>query len=321
MIEVVTAFILDRIFGDPPYAWHPVRLIGGWIVKSEGWLRAHLGNERLAGTVQAFLIPVSTGLFVWFLIGAASQFHPVLKFVVSVYFLYSALAVKDLKDEARRVYVALVNHKPESARKNLSRIAGRDTGNLSEEEVIRGTVESVAESFVDGVWSPLFYWALGGVPLMMVYKAVNTLDSMVGHRTPRYREFGATAAKLDEIMNWIPARISWFLIGLGAVFVNGRFQEAWRVGLEHGVQGDHPNSVVPEAAFAGGLGVELGGTNYYEDERVETPRVGYPMRSLGSDDIRTAYQLMLASAWWALGGAVFINLLIGWVQSRIAHPL
>lgn len=321
MFELLAAFVLDRIFGDPVYGWHPVRLIGGWITKTEKWLRSLFPRERTAGLIQAVLIPLATWVFVSFLCEAAFQIHPALKFSLTVYFLYSAIAVKDLKDEARRVYAAITKRKLEAARKNLSRLVGRDTENLDEEEVIRGTVEAVAESFVDGVWSPLFYAALGGAPLAMAYKAVNTLDSMVGLRTPKYREFGRAAAKLDEIANWIPARLSWFLIGLGTLLVNGRIREAWRVGLEHGSGTGLSNSAVPEAAFAGALGVQLGGTNFYQGEKVETPKLGYPMRTLESGHIREAYQLMSASAWFALGIAVLLRAAFLFFTARITQPL
>jgi adenosylcobinamide-phosphate synthase len=207
--------------------------------------------------------------------------------------------------EARRIYIALRSDKLDEARENLSRIVGRDTENLSEEEVIRATVESVAESFVDGILSPLFYAAIGGAPLAMAYKAINTLDSMVGNRSARYREFGYWPAKFDTIVNWFPARLSWFLIGIGAFFVTGRVNEAWRVGLQETSRSEG-NSAVPEAAFAGGLGVEIGGTNYYGGKPVKTPKLGYSERPLGRQDIRTASSLMFASSWAALAFSLIL---------------
>ena len=309
MVEIVIAFVLDLILGDPVYPWHPARVIGRLIERLEGGLRSRILNERLAGFLEAFAISSATFFFVWFLTELASQIHPTLKSILSIYFLYSAISVKDLSIEARKISTALRNQKLDVARKNLSLIVGRDTQNLGEMEVVRATVESVAESFVDGVLSPLFYAALGGAPLAMAYKAINTLDSMVGKRTPRYREFGFAAAKLDEIVNWIPARISWLLIGVGSFFVNGRGAEAWRVGLEDGVAAFFSNSVVPEAAFAGALGVELGGTNFYDGEKVETPKLGYSMRPLERSDIRLASRLMKASSWAALVFALMLNCL------------
>lgn len=322
MVEIIIAFGLDQILGDPPYPWHPARLIGRLIERSEAWLRARLKTHLgLAGFIQALFVSLVTFLSVWFLCELAFQIHPLLKKLFTIYFIYSAVAVKDLESEAKRVYACLTQGKLEEARKNLARIVGRDTGNLSEEEVTRGAVEAVAESYVDGILSPLFFAALGGAPLAMAYKAVNTLDSMVGLRTPRYREFGATAAKLDELANWIPARLSWLLIGLGAFFVNGRAQEAWYTGLRDGTGVSRPNSAAPEAAFAGALGVELGGINYYQGQKVETPKLGYPMKSLQKEDVRKAYHLMRVSAWAALIFAVILSYLPDLFFAWIFHPL
>ena len=308
MLELPIAFALDLFFGDPEYSWHPVRIIGGWIQKSEAWLRAHFPDEKLGGLLQAIFIPTVVYAFVWLVTEIAFQIHPLFKSILAIYFFYSSISIKDLSSEARRVHLALRNGKLESAREHLSRIVGRDTQDLNEDEVVRGAVETVAESFVDGVLSPLFYAALGGAPLAMAYKAVNTLDSMVGLRTPKYREYGKAAAKIDEIANWLPARISWFLIGLATFFVNGRTQEAWHVAAQNLGSRGLSNGTIPEAAFAGALGVQLGGTNSYSGEKFQTPQLGYPMHSLDPSDIRRAVQLMKASSWVALGAAMVIQL-------------
>lgn len=320
MLEILIAFILDLILGDPPYEGHPVRLLGRSIQKTESWLRTHVGGGRLSGLMLALFIPAAAFLAVWFLCGLADQIHPFLKSLLTIYFIYSAIAVNDLAAEARKIYSCLVNKRLDKARENLSRIVGRDTKDLDEAEVIRGTVETVAESFVDGILSPLFFAALGGAPLAMAYKAVNTLDSMVGRKTPAYREFGTASAKLDEIANWIPARISWLLIGVGALFVNGRNMEAWRIGFEAGAARLFPNSVVPEAAFAGALGVELGGTNYYDGQKVETPRLGYPMRTLEREDVCRAYRLMKASAWTALVFSLLLSSISSFFFLKMVDP-
>lgn len=312
MLELIIAFGLDLIWGDPPYRWHPVRLMGRLIEKSESWLRSHLGGGKFAGLLLALFVPSFTFVCVWFLCELASQFHPFLKTLVTIYFLYSALAIKDLIQEAKGIYTSLANHRLEKAREKLSRVVGRDTAELTETEVIRGTVEAIAESFVDGILSPLFFAAIGGAPLAMAYKAVNTLDSMVGHKTPHYREFGYASAKLDEIFNWIPARISWLIIGIGTFFLNERSMEAWRIGFEDGAATPFVNSTVPEAAFAGALGVQLGGTNYYQGRKVETPKVGYPMHPLEKEDIRRAYRLVKMCAWVALGFAMIVSY-ISWI--------
>ena len=321
MFEILAAFGLDLLLGDPSYSGHPVRVIGSWIERAERWLRSFVPSARLAGFLLAIFFPLTIFFMVWFLCEVSFQIQPLFKRIISIYLIYSAIAVRDLEVEAKRVYAALINRKLEAARKNLSRIVGRDTQSLNEEEVTRAAIEAVAESFVDGVLSPLFYAALGGAPLAMAYKAINTLDSMVGNRTPRYIEFGAAAAKLDEIANWIPARISWLLIGIGTAFINGRTQEAWRVGVENGASTTLPNSVVPEAAFAGALGVQLGGTNFYRGEKVETPKLGYSMRPLEVSDIRAAYRLMKASAWASVVFAMILSCLVEFISVKISHPL
>lgn len=321
MFELLAAYGLDRLLGDPVYSWHPVRVLRGVIQKSEAWLRARVSHEKTAGLFLAAFVPLSTFVFIWFLCELAAQIHPALKTVLTVYFIYSAIAVEDLKNEARRVYAALLNGKLEAARKNLSRIVGRDTESLCEEEVVRGTVETVAESFVDGIWSPLFYAALGGAPLALAYKAVNTLDSLVGHRTPRYREFGFFSAKLDEILNWIPARLTLFLIPAGTFLTNGRFLEAMRAGWICGAVTTRQNSAIPEAAFAGALGIQLGGVNFYQGERVVMPKLGYSMKHLEVADVRAAYRLMLASSWIALAASILLQALAGWAREMILRPL
>ena len=315
MLELIIAFGLDLLLGDPPYAWHPVRMIGKGIQQTESWLRARIPDVKLAGLIQAVLIPSAVYIFVWFLTEVAFQFSPLLKSLLVIYFFYSSISIKDLSVEARRVHYALRNGKIDAARKNLARIVGRDTGDLNEAEIIRATVETVAESFVDGVLSPLFFAAWGGAPLVMAYKTINTLDSMVGLRTPQYQEYGQAAARLDAIVNWIPARISWFLIGLGAFFMNGRLREAWHVASEELSGAGLSNGVLPEAAFAGALGIELGGTNYYSGEKYDSPKLGIAMRSLEPGDIRRAVQLMKTSSWIALAGALLLHFLASFIFS------
>ena len=321
MLEITIAFLLDLTLGDPPYSWHPVRIIGRIIERTEAWLRAHIPEERAAGFIQAIGLPLITFGVVWFICELAGQIHSGLKTLLEVFFLYSALSVKDLEIEARGIYTCLVNKKIENARENLARIVGRDTSDLEESEIIRATVEAVAESFVDGILSPLFYAAIGGAPLAMAYKTVNTLDSMVGHKTSKYKEYGRMAARMDEWWNWIPARISWILIGVGAFFLNGRNTEAWRIGFEDGASNRKTNSVVPEAAFAGALGVELGGVNYYQGVKKEMPKLGYPMRALEKEDIRRAYRLMKYSAWTALGFALILSYISWFFYIKIFDPI
>lgn len=321
MLEIIIAFGLDLLLGDPPYSWHPARLLGRLIQSGEPGFRARFKSERMAGLSLVLFVTSISWIATWFVCELAGQVHPFLKSTLTVYFLYSAISITDLQKEARSVYTCLVNKKLEQARQNLSRIVGRDTQNLDESEIVRGTVETVAESFVDGILAPLFYAAIGGAPLAIAYKAVNTLDSMIGHKTLRYREFGFWAARLDEIVNWVPARISWFLIGIGSLFINGRYLEAWRVGWKAGAARSFHNGVVPEAAFAGALGVQLGGVNEYQGQKVETPKLGYPMHPLSRNDIRLSWRLMKAGAWVALVFALLLRIISGWIWTIMFHPI
>lgn len=309
MFELIIAFLLDLFLGDPPYALHPIRVIGGWIEKTEHWFRAKVADLRLAGLLQAVSIPLVVYAIVWFLTEVAFQINPLLKSVLVVYFLYSALSIKDLILEARRIHYSLRNGKLDQARQNLSRVVGRDTADLNEQEIIRGAIEAVAESFVDGIFAPLFYAGLGGAPLALAYKAVNTLDSMVGLRTSKYQEYGYWPAKIDEIINWLPARISWFLIGLAAFFVNGRAKETWHMATQYIQRRGAANGTIPEAAFAGALGVELGGANSYGGVTYDAPKLGIALKTLEPSDIRRAVKLLKASSWVGLGTSMIIYFL------------
>jgi adenosylcobinamide-phosphate synthase len=178
-------------------------------------------------------------------------------------------------------------------------IVGRDTAKLSESEVARATVETVAESSADGVIAPLFYLAIGGAPLALAYKAVNTLDSMIGHQDERYMDFGWASARLDDLINWIPARVAAVLLIIGAAMTTGQLEQVrngWRVFRRDGSKHPSPNSGRPEAAMAGILGVRLGGTNFYDGIAQERPILGHAGRDTRPGDIRSAVKVMVAAS-------------------------
>lgn len=300
---LVVAFLLDLKFGDPVYALHPVRLMGRAVAAGENFFRRVIANEKIGGALLAFGLPFA----VFFIVSALGRIHPVLTWIVEVFGIYTALSIHDLRKEALRIYASLGQSDLNQARQNLSRIVGRDTETLDKPEVVRATVETVAESTLDGIVSPLFYAAIGGAPLALAYKMVNTLDSMIGHQNTRYQNFGFFAAKQDEIWNWIPARLSYYIAALAAFFTTGRMQEALFTGWQDGVSAPHGNGAIPEAAFAGALGVKLGGTNTYQGRIVEKPFLGYAKKSLERDDILKSIRLMLASAWITLAGAILIR--------------
>lgn len=300
MWALVAGFLLDLRFGDPVYSFHPVRLMGQGISQAEHLLRRAVKSEKLAGAILAFSIPavvfcLSAGFL--FLLG---KIHFWLAWSASIFGIYSAISIRDMKTEALRVYRHLVKNDLEKTRRDLARIVGRDTAHLDEMESIRACVETVAESTVDGIVAPLFYAALGGVPLALAYKAVNTLDSMIGHTNERYRLFGYAAAKQDAFWNWLPARISYLTIAVGALFFNARFSEALFAGWQDGVSEASAVSAIPEATFAGALGLRLGGASSYAGEIVQKPYLGFAVKDLDRDDIIRSVRLMKHTAWVTL---------------------
>ena len=255
--ELLAGVALDLAIGDPQWIPHPVRGIGWLAGVSEPVLRATRLPLRIAGLLFWALVVGTFALAVWLTIRIGHYW-------CSVYWIYSLVASRDLDVEAGRVIGALERNNPEEARKRLSWIVGRDTAALDEPEMVRATVETVAENLSDGVIAPLFYLAIAGPVGMAVYKAINTLDSMVGHRNERYQEFGWASARIDDIANFIPSRLTAVLIWIAALLPGFNASRALRITLRDGGSQPSPNSGYPEAAFAGALGVQLGGVNYYQ---------------------------------------------------------
>ena len=216
LMACIAGMALDAVFGDPVWLYHPVRIIGNWISILEKWLRGFCKNEekkeRIAGGILWFgVVVVSVGI-PWGLLYLAGKVSFWLQFALETFWCYQLLAGKCLKDESRKVYVQLVNHNLEGARQAVSMIVGRDTENLSEAGVTKAAVETVAENTSDGVIAPLIFMLIGGAPLGFFYKAVNTMDSMVGYKNEKYLHFGRFAAKMDDVWNYIPSRISALLM-------------------------------------------------------------------------------------------------------------
>ena len=310
-LKVLAACGLDAVLGDPRYLPHPVRLMGLVIRWYERLVLKYLNGKMAllaAGIFIAVGLPVLCFLFTQWIIDQAQDLNAYVGHAVWVLFGYTALAARDLGDHAMRVYRALVDGSLEEARQAVSFIVGRDTTCLSEPEVIRATIETVAESSSDGVIAPLLFLALGGPPLALAYKAVNTLDSMIGYRMVPYRQFGWASARLDDFMNWIPARLSGLCLVLAAGMRLGTFRSACKTFFRDGHKHPSPNSGWPEAAMAGALGVQVGGLNCYGGTPVERPKLGDPRHALTPSLIPIAVQLMgLAS-----GVMLCILLVIVW---------
>ena len=271
---VLSAYLLDLIFGDPPSLPHPVKGIGWLISKSEAPFRPMIKNERLSGAIFASVIVILTWGITFATTKAAYFFNNYLGITVSIIIIYTSLSIKDLGVESLAVFNALKKGDLGKARTSLSKIVGRDTAGLDEREIIRAAVETVAENIVDGIISPLFYAFLGGAPLAMAYKAVNTLDSMVGYKNKKYINFGWAAAKIDDIANFIPARLSVMFLVLASWMSGYNPIKTWNITMRDGRKNPSPNSGFPEAAIAGALGVRLGGLNYYNSISTQKPYIG-----------------------------------------------
>lgn len=292
---------LDVALGDPRWLPHPVRGMGQVIAWCDEHVRLICRNPqslRLAGVCLAAGLPVLVYVAGMYAIEQAGLLSSLLGSVVSIGLAFTTLAGRDLWDHARVVSRELANGNLLGARQAVSMIVGRDTEALSESEIVRATVETIAESTADGVIAPLVYLSIGGAPLALAYKAVNTLDSMIGHRDERHIDFGWASARLDDVANWIPARLTAGLMVIATGLVAGRWARAidsWRILCRDGQKHPSPNSGRPEAAMAGALGIQLGGVNYYEGVPHERPLIGEGTRMLKPDDITLASRIMVTT--------------------------
>ncbi|MBA4349306.1 MAG: cobalamin biosynthesis protein CobD [Thermodesulfovibrio sp.] len=283
---LMLAFLLDLAIGDPRCLPHPVRITGSAIIRLESFIRRFLktsAQEKSGGiflviliVIPVFLITLSIQEMIFW--SMSKNFYIMLLGIMAAVFLTSTiLAVRELIRSARAVIEAVKDKTLDSARRNLSMIVGRDTHCLSEKDVLKATMETLAENLSDGIIAPLFYLTIGGLPLAMTYKAINTLDSMVGYKNERYKHFGWAAARLDDIANYIPARISGALIVITSFIVKfslSGFYYSLKIMLRDGRNHSSPNSGVPEAAIAGALGVRLGGPSTYGGIIVSKPYIG-----------------------------------------------
>ncbi|MCI0442482.1 adenosylcobinamide-phosphate synthase CbiB [bacterium] len=277
------AYVLDLVMGDPEWLPHPVRIIGKMVERGE-WMIRKLVRSSWSEFAGGALLSVSIVAVAWFatsyLLDGIERSNNAVAFSVSIYLGSTTLATRCLLTEAGRVFHLLQSGNLEQARLQVSRIVGRDTEGLESPEIVRAAIETLAESSCDGIVAPLFYLALGGVPAAVSYKAINTLDSMIGHRDSRYEYFGKFAARLDDIANFLPARITAFLITLSAFLCKLDWHCAWKIWQRDGRKHSSPNAGHPEAAIAGALGVRLGGLNFYSGELYQGAYLGEPRSPL-----------------------------------------
>jgi adenosylcobinamide-phosphate synthase len=308
--DLLIAAAVDAAVGDPRWLPHPVRGIGLVISWCEERIRLFCKSSmslRVAGLCLAIGLPAAVYGIGSFAIEQAGSLSALFGQAVGIALASTTLAWRDLWNHAMAVTRELAGRNMPGARQALGMIVGRDTASLSEAEIVRATVETIAESAADGVIAPLVYLTLGGAPLALAYKAINTLDSMIGHRDERYADFGWASARLDDLANWIPARLTAGFMVLTAGLATGQWErtiESWRILLRDGAKHPSPNSGRPEAAMAGALGVQLGGTNYYDGLAHERPVMGNGTRVLTPDDIRNALRIMTMTALLGLGSAV-----------------
>lgn len=289
---LLAAVLIDLLLGDPRWLPHPVVLIGRMITILEHRLRRLFSNERAGG---ALLLAITVAATYGIASGVETVAHAInstFGHVVSTILAWTTIAARSLHRESGHVAAAILRGDLSAARQALAMIVGRDTAHLEEREIWRGAVETVSENSSDGVIAPLFFLAVGGVPLALAYKAVNTLDSMVGYRNERYLHFGWASARFDDLCNFIPARITGLLMVLVAPLTGLSAGGAWRIMIRDSRNHASPNSGVPEAAAAGALGVQLGGVNRYFGREVAKPTIGDALRPLDHDAWRGAVRLM-----------------------------
>ena len=314
---ILLGFLLDLLLADPEWMPHPVVYMGRCITRLERTLRRRFPatpqGERAAGRVLAAVLPLGTLAVTLLVCLAARAVHPLLGLAVETLWCWQALAVRGLAKESRRVYERLAADDLPGARRAVGRIVGRDTQALSKEGVTKAAVETVAENFSDGVAAPLFYMLLGGAPLALCYKAVNTMDSMVGYKNDRYLHFGRAAAKLDDAVNYLPSRLAAYLWIAAAALTGQDARGAWRIWRRDRRCHASPNSAQTESACAGALGVQLAGPAWYFGEYYPKPTIGDARRPVEPQDILRANRMLYAASLLALGLGLFLLAGILWL--------
>ena len=317
MLAFLLGFLLDLLLGDPYWLPHPIRLIGKLIAGVEKklcchWAERNEKREYKQGVVLVLIVLIVVTAVAAVLLIGAYLLHPCVGFVVEAVMTYQILATKCLKVESMKVYRCLKNDSLEVARKAVSMIVGRDTNVLDEEGVVKAAIETVAENTSDGVIAPMLYTALGGPVLGFFYKAVNTMDSMVGYKNDKYLYFGRAAAKLDDVVNYLPSRISAYLM-IGAACCGGKAfwgKNAYRIYKRDNRNHLSPNSAQTESVCAGALGIRLAGDASYFGKIVQKPYIGDALRKVECEDIRWANRLMYLTAWMCEGACLLVMAVI-----------
>ncbi|WP_312649516.1 adenosylcobinamide-phosphate synthase CbiB [Aminipila sp.] len=317
VLPLFLGFFLDLIIGDPHNWPHPIRLIGIAIEKFELFFRYFSsktkGSEFAAGVIMAICILTISFLVPAIILWAAYKIHLILGLVIETIMCYQILAVKALKTESMKVYTELEKNDVEGARKKVSMIVGRDTESLTEEGIIKATVETVAENTSDGTVAPMIFMAIGGAPLGFLYKAVNTMDSMIGYKNDKYLYFGRFAAKLDDVLNFIPARLSGIFMIIASLFCGLDFKNAAKIFKRDRLNHASPNSAQTEAVCAGALNVQLAGNAYYFGKLYEKKTIGDNARPIEKRDIILSNRLLYGTAWITLIVCMLGMVMVRWL--------
>lgn len=293
---IAVAFILDLLWGDPSWIYHPICIIGNTIVKLEKYLRKIFKNELLGGGILVVIMVLLSFGIPFMILGMLYRIHIYLGLAVELFWCFQILATKSLKEAAMQVYKPLKENNIEASRKYVSYIVGRDTQQLDTTGVIKATVETVAENTTDGIVAPLFFMAIGGAPFAFMYKAINTMDSMVGYKNEKYLLFGRCAAKLDDIANYIPARITAYCMIVASFLLKYNGKNAWKIYRRDRRNHKSPNAAQTESVCAGALEIQLAGNATYFGELYEKPTIGDTIREIEIEDIKHAVKLMYVTA-------------------------
>lgn len=291
-LPLLFGFLIDCVLGDPYSLPHPIRLIGSLIAGLEKLLRSRIKNERTAGTVLVITVLILSAGVPLALLIICYKINLILGIAIESIMCYYLVAARCLRNESMKVHDAFAENDTEKARQAVSMIVGRDTKCLDRDGIIRAAVETVAENTSDGVTAPMFYMALGGAVGGFFYKAANTMDSMLGYTNDKYINFGRTAAKLDDVLNYIPSRLTALLMILSAYILRFDGKNAFRIWKRDRRKHASPNSAQTEAVCAGALDVRLAGDAYYFGELHKKPFIGDDIRPIENEDIRRANRLM-----------------------------
>ena len=302
----LVAYLLDLLLGDPPSWPHPVKIMGHI---SAFWEKVYYRPQVMAGAIFWVVVLGTIATLVLLGVDVLSLLPPWVGAAVFTYLLYACLATRGLHRESQRVEEALAQGDLEEARRLLARIVGRETDRLTQKEIRRAVIETVAENLSDGVVAPMFYCIFLGLPGMLLYKAANTLDSMVGYKNVRYAEFGRVAARVDDALNFLPARLTSLLMVLAAAIVGLDAREAWQIVGRDAQKSSSPNAGWPEAAMAGALGVRLGGPSTYFGVQVKKPFIGDATTSINESHYHQAVRLLYTTS-LIMATLTFLTLLL-----------